>query len=227
MLEVKICHVMRQLQWGRVAKDAETRRSRWAMALGRGWLQWGRVAKDAETWVSGTVLRVVYYRFNGAASRRTRKLAGNHSHTIGLDSFNGAASRRTRKPLYFPVPAALTPLPLQWGRVAKDAETRSFSPPSPPCDLCFNGAASRRTRKHWEGPFRCRCGIFASMGPRREGRGNPDDSHTGLLSQTCFNGAASRRTRKPRASPRPVRLNGCASMGPRREGRGNSASCMC
>ena len=134
--------------------------------------------------------------FNGAASRRTRK----HKARSGLRSksnmasmgprregrgnmpvkslcitgarFNGAASRRTRKQLVHTT-GSKPGRPLQWGRVAKDAETSSTANLCACSSACFNGAASRRTRKPRGGSDgQCRYRYHASMGPRREGRGN-------------------------------------------------------
>ena len=156
-----------------------------------GELQWGRVQTDAEGRRRASTAPSMP-RFNGAASKRTRKAGAGTSCAWTICCFNGAASKRTRKGIH---------------------------PRGYPGDYCsFNGAASKRTRKdvppHGGRSTRLSFNGAASKRTRKESA-SANDSDVA----TSFNGAASKRTRKD--NPDDLRCKpSAASMGPRPNGRG-------
>jgi hypothetical protein len=183
-------------------------------------------------------------RFNGAATRRSRKRPARSLSCSRAECFNGAATRRSRK--------RITKLPARlWMLSFNGAATRrSRKPLAEPQSSAgwrrFNGAATRRSRK--QEVRRPPEGIrAASMGPRHVGRGNAPMSRSQRGRGRCFNGAATRRSRKRPQGRRPACglrcFNGAAtrrsrkriliaasfhlysaSMGPRHVGRGNHRS---
>ena len=201
-----------KLQWGRVVIDAERRRRagirsrpadasmgprrdrrgescRIASVVVPVMLQWGRVVIDAE---------------RRAGRRRSRSAAG---------ASMGPRRDRRGERLHQP-PLTTRPILLQWGRVVIDAESDSPLIGLLEKDELQWGRvvidAERRA-----GAVRCRPGIVASMGPRRDRRGEahrrrPDPDHE----------AASMGPRRDRRGERPrrheprdggVRFNGAAS----------------
>src|SRR5690606_19710240 len=109
-------------------------------------LQWGRLPKEAET-ARRALGTEGPARFNGAASRRRRRLLVLVLEAVEALGFNGAASRRRRRRAHGLATAAgvqhasMGPPPegggdvklagvaepsarLQWGRLPKEAETR-------------------------------------------------------------------------------------------------------
>ena len=193
--------------------------------------------------------------------------AGRTRRSLPITRFNGAASKRTRKDVLYShcradLIASMGPRPNGRGRRnharcmhcdyqgfngAASKRTRKGAPrmPSSSTGACFNGAASKRTRKGLTAELLA-LHTIASMGPRPNGRGRRLSYLPRGSEVHGFNGAASKRTRKVRLPVGPRRSmpwlqwgrvqtdaegggrriasarKGVASMGPRPNGRGRS-----
>ncbi len=187
--------------------------------------------------------------FNGAATRRPRKLDGSGAHsptdrklqwgrdpkaaeTSGLTTsarpssagFNGAATRRPRKPTPTRYPRRRRDR-LQWGRDPKAAETPRLSSRSQTTQWCFNGAATRRPRKPPS------AGAWWTIKARLQWGRDPKAAETEMEETAAEElvvasmGPRPEGRGNPRARGDQAGGGGGASMGPRPEGRGNWGQC--
>ncbi len=232
------------LQWSRIPKDAEGAASGSPSDTTRK-LQWSRIPKDAE---GGAAQQRSVRR--GRASMephpegRGRSAASSRPSRRSAASFNGAASRRTRKVDHADraarrhVDASMEPHPEGRGRGSSDAwpaldpeasmephpegRGRGSSDAWPALDpeASMEPDPEGRGRLWWSprGPIALRLLQWSRIPKDAEGRTR---FRREAFRERSFNGAASRRTRKALA-PRRHRARDGASMEPHPEGRGRT-----
>ena len=231
------------------------------------WLQWGHGGeRRGNARGRRRPASPVAARFNGATAGTPWKPTGSATSAERRRRFNGATARTPWKPSaavdQHGVAGSASMGPrrgrrgnsrdgvrhdgtrLQWGHGGNAVETGVGLRRRQPDQVGFNGATAGTPWKRRRPRQRRATARHASMGPRRERRGNasrirrrrPEAGFNGATAGTpwkrCrrgrqrsragrFNGATAGTPWK-RRSPRRLRACRCASMGPRRERRGNT-----